>query len=636
MQGIASIQEAVPTQMMYLQALEKIVTHLEATALREGDGVFWESIEMTGYDQWRRESRLSLYSGNAGIALFLHELTRHVPSERYSTLSEKSFKWLLTNIEPGSSGFCGSISSVFPLISLYQQRRDPEIKQKILRIMDHFRDLKPGNLHEIINGNAGTLIHLLKWHETFQTEWVFEKIQEFTRHLMKSLKWGEVGCFWDQSDHQIKPLCGFSHGVSGIGYVFLELGRYLNCPDLLQVADLAFQYERQWLHKYSFWPDLRKAAYKPETETNFLNSLRKGEIGPFTTPGRMEAWCHGAPGIGLARLRAHRLTPNQTYFSDLKAALEISKKAEKQAMNAPFADQNLTLCHGRCGNIDFLLEAGTYLEDEESLQLVGKFKQQLIQHLGGDNLIKSGYPIGDHEDPSLFMGTAGIGYFLLRCMSKLRIPNIMAPEVHGASPSNVHIEFPSISMLESNFPMTLDALKQEEVDYHDIINDNESSISSILERLKLHVSNVGHELPGVADAYAVESQKWQLETQNASHALAYYRTIACEQDFRQKKEGLSGSQVLFTHPTLRLHTSNQETYVAILLKAYHANVIPLERFQFELLSTFQNGCRIEDAINQLAQLCSTVSMSEQNQLHGLIFSQIEQAIQGHFLVFHRY
>jgi len=43
----------------------------------------------------------------------------------------------------------------------------------------------------------------------------------------------------------------------------------------------------------------------PEDERKFTEALLSENWSFFTVPGRMEAWCHGSPGIGLSRLRAY-------------------------------------------------------------------------------------------------------------------------------------------------------------------------------------------------------------------------------------------------------------------------------------------------------------------------------------------
>lgn len=85
------------------------------------------------------------------------------------------------------------------------------------------------------------------------------------------------------------PLCGLSHGASGLGWALLELGAVTGDDRFSNAACEALRYERSWFDdRAGIWPDLREMA-----------------------PGEQLAgapfWCHGAGGIGLVRLRAYQL-----------------------------------------------------------------------------------------------------------------------------------------------------------------------------------------------------------------------------------------------------------------------------------------------------------------------------------------
>ena len=76
---------------------------------------------------------------------------------------------------------------------------------------------------------------------------------------------------------------------------------------------------------------------------------------PTGKPVFAMAWCHGGPGIGLARLRSLELLENQETLADLNEALQITAAV---CTNVVFpASGNLCLCHGIGGNADLLLAA---------------------------------------------------------------------------------------------------------------------------------------------------------------------------------------------------------------------------------------------------------------------------------------
>jgi lantibiotic modifying enzyme len=86
-------------------------------------------------------------------------------------------------------------------------------------------------------------------------------------------------------------LAGLGHGASGLGLALLELYAETGRGEFLEGGRAAFAYEDTLFDpREGNWPDLRS-------------------FGSAAAPGAryMVAWCHGAPGIGLARLRARSL-----------------------------------------------------------------------------------------------------------------------------------------------------------------------------------------------------------------------------------------------------------------------------------------------------------------------------------------
>src|SRR5262249_61774792 len=85
-----------------------------------------------------------------------------------------------------------------------------------------------------------------------------------------------------QSDRPNKLLTGFSHGAAGMAWALLELASVAGEERFTKSALELIAWERSLFNaEKQNWPDLR-------------NHRR----------GFRFAWCHGAPGIGLARLRS--------------------------------------------------------------------------------------------------------------------------------------------------------------------------------------------------------------------------------------------------------------------------------------------------------------------------------------------
>src|ERR671915_222589 len=88
------------------------------------------------------------------------------------------------------------------------------------------------------------------------------------------------GIGWNNEGAITRPLTGFSHGTAGIAWALLELAALTGEEHFRKAALDAIAYERDLFSpEAGNWPHLGD------------------DNNPFWV-----TWCHGAPGIGLARL----------------------------------------------------------------------------------------------------------------------------------------------------------------------------------------------------------------------------------------------------------------------------------------------------------------------------------------------
>jgi lantibiotic modifying enzyme len=135
-------------------------------------------------------------------------------------------------------------------------------------------------------------------------------------------------------------------------------------------------------------------------------------------------WCHGAPGIGMARFRLIELGfDSPAIRQDLDVALATTERKLDYA-DSP-GQRDFCICHGLAGNAELPLLISN-LPGHESL----REKAERVGQLGVDRFEKTGMPWpynlgGTGETPSLFCGMAGIGYFYLRLWRPDRVPSIL-------------------------------------------------------------------------------------------------------------------------------------------------------------------------------------------------------------------
>jgi lantibiotic modifying enzyme len=183
----------------------------------------------------------------------------------------------------------------------------------------------------------------------------------------------------------------------------LELAALTGEERLQTAAYAAITYERSLFSpKAGNWPDLR----------NLKTSGQTGDNGQHRF---MTAWCHGAPGIGLARLCALQHLDDAAIRAEIDTALQTTL--------AQGFGGNHSLCHGDLGNLELLLQASQVLEESQWRAQVDRIAAIILESISRDGWL-CGIPLGV-ESPGLMTGLAGIGYGLLRLAEPTRVPSVL-------------------------------------------------------------------------------------------------------------------------------------------------------------------------------------------------------------------
>jgi lantibiotic modifying enzyme len=217
------------------------------------------------------------------------------------------------------------------------------------------------------------------------------------------------------------PLCGFAHGASGMGLALIEAGTYCHRRDWVDGGLAAFRYEdRLYEDDHGNWPDLREYAARDSS-------------GATRRAASMVAWCHGAAGIGLARLRAHKLLPDERPALRLGIERAIHTVSARLRGMPPEADASP--CHGRGGLAETLLYATTALDEPEHAALAAQTWRSVLRRYGTSSEWTCGVASG-RNNPSLMLGLAGIGYALLRAYSwrEVRSALVIETRFNGVAP----------------------------------------------------------------------------------------------------------------------------------------------------------------------------------------------------------
>ncbi len=375
----------------------------------------------SGYRIVHRSFDMELYSGISGIALFLSKLyvvtqdkvIRHTLEGALNNIA-----WQLEskplNLSYGT--YNGSLGIAWSLFQIGEDLKDESLIEKAFNLLKEINkvEFNPQQL-DIIDGPAGAILSLIKIWRKNQEEWVLEMAKKCGDFLLRSAnKIDENSWSWPSAFSQL-DLTGFSHGAGGISTALLELSVITQDSKYSEAAFKGYNYEKKWFVKeQENWADLRE--YKGDGQ--FVCGL---------------AWCHGAPGFVLSRLRAYQLSGNMNYWEEAKFALNTTYKNVVQSMaNNAKLRANFSICHGLAGNADILLEAGQKCNHQDYIniaQQVGRLGIELYAKNGlswpsGIN-DPSGQTIGQGETPGLMQGMAGTGYFYLRLALGEQIPSLL-------------------------------------------------------------------------------------------------------------------------------------------------------------------------------------------------------------------
>ena len=388
---------------------------LVAAAISDHTGaVEWLGIEVA--EDTERSSYgplgLSLYAGRTGIALFLAALARRgvTRAETYEraalgavsdlsrlcddrvTRQDARGWWREQTLGVASGG--GILLALVHLRTLL-----PTIRQRIEGVttflVDALNDdvLAADRQLDVIFGSAGLIGPLLK----IGTPRAAALAEAAGDRLVEAQ---DDSGGWASRAGGGAALTGFSHGASGIAAALIRLHTVTGRQRYLDSARAALEWERRHFDRGAGnWVDRR---------------------GDPDSPTFMLSWCHGAPGIGLARLCLAG-TPlwDSAIEDDLGHAL-------RSTAEATFPEDSL--CCGRFGRAAILRTAARAGRGNCWLDAAARLESDGM----ADRAATGRYSFTDV--PGLFQGLSGIGLALLDDSGEL-LPDILSAGLYRPGPS---------------------------------------------------------------------------------------------------------------------------------------------------------------------------------------------------------
>ena len=385
-----------------VRAARTVGDRLESLAIRGDQSASWIGLALEPQGHWSVSPLgIDLYDGLPGVALFLAHLGAMTGERRYTDVAREACATVLHRADHRKSSvtaigaFDGWGGIIYTLAHLGSLWRAPDLLAEAEAIVGVLRTWVERDQHfDIITGAAGCIGGLLALHRHLPSAITLTAAIECGDHLIAHAQPTAQGLGWTLPK-EVTPLSGFAHGAAGIAWALLKLAALTGEERFRTTALAAIAHER--------------SLFSPQAGN--WRDLRVREAGESF----MTAWCHGASGIGLARLSTIEHLDDLAVRQEIDAALHTTLRCG--------FDHNHCLCHGDLGNLELLLQAGETQHNERWHGEAYRLATPIVESIGRRDWL-CGTPLCV-DSPGLMTGLAGIGYGLLRLASPANVPCVL-------------------------------------------------------------------------------------------------------------------------------------------------------------------------------------------------------------------
>lgn len=386
-----------------IEEIERLITSSACVAPDGGLGWIAPSA-LTDGDHFEHISLgPSLYAGSSGVALFYAALYRTTGNPAHRQAALDSLKPLYQAIHRAVRGpvqlSTALLRDIYPVLLCSQFLADASLLQPLHNLLERVskRALEQDTGLDVILGSAGTILNLLAFLRATGDQRAVQLASIAGEHLIAHRIETTSGLrAWKTLD---AALGGFAHGVAGISLSLERLGVETANSRYLDASLEALAYERTlYSPQHRNWADLRHTS--------------KGEPASYSAA----AWCHGAPGIGMAYLCISDLR------SDPNLEESISLARETAAIHSTSASD--TVCCGAFGRAAFFDRLARKRGDSEAAALRDGILADFVKRGPLQSRLVEDIP-AYFESPGFFNGLSGLGYELLRHFFDTELPPVM-------------------------------------------------------------------------------------------------------------------------------------------------------------------------------------------------------------------
>jgi len=395
-------------------AAATIGRRLEASAVHGRQSVSWIGLSPRDERHWSiAPLDLDLYDGLPGVALFLGYLGSVTGEVRFAAFARAALSTLRHQVRTGGvasrsvGAFTGASGVAYVLGQLGTLWDRTDLLAEALAIIDALSGrLDDDRSFDVVDGAAGCIGSLLALHAHAPAAATLALATRCGDHLLGHAQPMAQGIGWIPARSDT-ALAGFAHGAAGIAWALSKLAAATGERRFRTAAVEAIAYER--------------SLFSPEAQ-NWLDLRPSSDAGAIGPRPHMTAWCHGAGGIGLARL------DSLAHLDDARIRTEI--ELATQTVVAQGLGGSHCLCHGDLGNLELLLASDRASRDGRWTSVIDRIAAAVLDAIEFEGCA-CGTPLGV-ETPGLMTGLAGIGYGLLRLAHPEFVPSVLVLEPHRA------------------------------------------------------------------------------------------------------------------------------------------------------------------------------------------------------------
>lgn len=351
-----------------------------------------------------------LYSGYSGIALFLAALAKVTGRNEEYDLALKTLQPLneaikeisISDINLGGAA-SGFASTIYVLIRNSEFLDHSGLLESAIRAATFITPklIYSDRAFDITNGTAGVILVLLALYKATAQPQIIEQAIVCGQYLLSNRVTSDSGSkTWKTPEGQM--LTGFAHGAAGIAYALSQLYEATQDTAYLNAAREAMRYEKSvFSSTASNWPDFRTFSRLDNGEPTFATQ-----------------WCHGAPGVLLARLGSLSVFDTDEVRQEIEIALNTTLKHGIREVDR--------LCCGNFGRIEALLVASQKLQRPQLAEIARKQASWVVSRA----LKRGSFTLhpslsGGAYSLDFFQGISGIGYELLRLAYPNALPSVL-------------------------------------------------------------------------------------------------------------------------------------------------------------------------------------------------------------------